>query len=609
MNIPLQDSTIEALLQEEDSGEENVSEIEDFEEHSEHESETEQEADSSGAASDSENIFAHLPSDSEVEQYEELRPIDEEYLKDVPLKYLRRGKFTGKDRTTQWQVRATTLRVRTRSHNIVYHLQRPIGEGRSCTSMLEAWDLMIPETCLQKIVYYTYIYIQEQRSKFSRERDCKSTDIVELRALLGLLYFCGKLRSSHLNTRDLWEKDGSGCDVCIATMSRERFHFLLRNLRFDDIQTRVERRQTDKLAPFREIFQEINDNFKKYYALGNDVTIDEKLDKTRGRCPFRQYIPSKPGKYGIKILVMADARTYYTNNMEVYVGKNDGPYDHSNSPRDLVKRLVEPIKNSHRNVVMDNWFTSFPLLSDLLNDYGLTALGTLRKNKTEIPPVFTATKGREIHSSLFGFQKNCTVVSYVPKKNKVVLLASTMHHDGKKSTEETKKPEIIMDYNITKCGVDVVDEMCATYSVSRATKRWPLVLFYGLLNVSGINAYVIVKANKEHSGAVMVQRRIALKDLALSLVMPQIKKRSSVPNLSSYIKTKIKFMIDDGSNDENASANTNSSRSRPPVCSSRCAVCEWKKDRKTKTVCELCFKKICREHTTPICEDCYDRVK
>lgn len=101
-----------------------------------------------------------------------------------------------------------------------------------------------------------------------------------------------------------------------------------------------------------------------------------------------------------------------------------------------------------------------------------------------------------------------------------------MHHDGKKSSEENKKPEIILEYNRTKCGVDVVDEMCATYSVSRTTKRWPLVLFYGLLKVSGINAYVIVKAKKkEHSGAVMVQRRIALKDLALSLVMPQIKKR------------------------------------------------------------------------------------
>lgn len=225
MNIPLQDSLIEELLQGEDSGEENVSELEDFEKNNEHDSETEQEADSSDSASDAENVFDYLPIDSEIEEYEELHPTDKEYLEDVPLKYLKRGKFTGKDRTTQWHVLAPTQRVRTRSHNIVYHLPGPISEGRSCTSMLEAWDLMILETCLQKIVFYTNIYIQEQRYKFSRERDCESTDIVELRALLGLLYFCGRLRSGHMNTRDLWEKDGSGCDVCISTMSRERFHF------------------------------------------------------------------------------------------------------------------------------------------------------------------------------------------------------------------------------------------------------------------------------------------------------------------------------------------------------------------------------------------------
>lgn len=601
MDFGLKDSTIAEVLELEDSEEENVSEVDDIEEHSNHESDTEQEANDSDVIPDLYEVPYSLTLN------EALQPTEDEYLEHVPLKFLRRGKFIGKDRRTEWKIREPMRRVRTRSHNIIFYLPGPIGEGKSCLSMLEAWDLIFTESYLQKIVDFTNIFIENLKSKFSRERDCRCTDIVELRALLGLLYFCGRLRSGHLNTKDLWEKDGSGCDVCIATMSRERFHFLLRCLRFDNMHTRAERRQTDKLAPFREAFEEFNNNIKKYYIVGDDLTIDEKLEKTRGRCPFRQYIPSKPGKYGIKIFVMADARSFYTYNMEIYVGKNEGPYDHSNSPSDVVKRLVEPIKNSHRNIVMDNWFTSFPLLHDLVNDYGLTALGTLRKNKAEIPPIFTTTKGREDLSSLFGFQKDCTVVSYVPKRNKVVLLASTMHHDGKKDSGEGRKPEMIIDYNRTKCGVDVVDELCATYSVARATRRWPLVLFYGLLNIGGINAYIVVKANKESNGAVMAKRRIALKDLGLGLVMPQIRKRASVPNLLPYIKTKIKFMLNDDLNVENTSAST--SRSRPPVCASRCAVCDWKKDRKTKTVCELCFKKICREHTTAICGECHDRVK
>lgn len=42
---------------------------------------------------------------------------------------------------------------------------------------------------------------------------------------------------------------------------------------------------------------------------------------------------------------------------------------------------------------------------------------------------FSNLRNRVIHSSLFGFQKDCTITSYVLKKNKVVLLLSTLHDD------------------------------------------------------------------------------------------------------------------------------------------------------------------------------------
>lgn len=66
--------------------------------------------------------------------------------------------------------------------------------------------------------------------------------------------------------------------------------------------------------------------------------------------------------------------------MEIYAGKqNAGPFDVSNKPLDLVKGMLESIKDSHRNVVIDNWFTSFPLITELYDNNGLTVLGTLRK--------------------------------------------------------------------------------------------------------------------------------------------------------------------------------------------------------------------------------------
>lgn len=51
----------------------------------------------------------------------------------------------------------------------------------------------------------------------------------------------------------------------------------------------------------------------------------------------------------------------------------------------------------------------------------------MRKNKAEIPKEFLPDKTQQAGSVLFGFQKDMTLVSFVPKKNKAVILLSSMH--------------------------------------------------------------------------------------------------------------------------------------------------------------------------------------
>lgn len=54
------------------------------------------------------------------------------------------------------------------------------------------------------------------------------------------------------------------------------------------------------------------------------------------------------------------------------------------------------------------------------------------------------------------------MVTYVPKKNKFVLLISSAHMN--RNTDDARKPVMILDYNKTKCGVDLADQMIGTYS-------------------------------------------------------------------------------------------------------------------------------------------------
>ena len=117
-----------------------------------------------------------------------------------------------------------------------------------------------------------------------------------------------------------------------------------------------------------------------------------------------------------------------------------------------------------------------------------------------------STKERKPFTTMFGFQQDCMIVSYCPKKNKTVNLLSTLHSEPKVDTSnEQRKPEVILTYNETKAGVDTMDQMTRTYSCKRKTRRWPLVVFYNMLDISAINAYVFWKAlnpnwnsNKSH---------------------------------------------------------------------------------------------------------------
>lgn len=152
-------------------------------------------------------------------------------------------------------------------------------------------------------------------------------------------------------------------------MSSQRFCFLMRNLRFDNFTDREQRREIDKLVAIRELFEIILHNFQTNFIPSEYLTIDEQLISFRGRCSFRQYIPSKPARYGIKIFALVDVKNAYTYNLEVYVGAQpDGPYKINNSPNNVVTRLVQQIEGTKRNITIDNWFTSLLLVLQLLEE-------------------------------------------------------------------------------------------------------------------------------------------------------------------------------------------------------------------------------------------------
>lgn len=87
---------------------------------------------------------------------------------------------------------------------------------------------------------------------------------------------------------------------------------------------------------------------------------------------------------------------------------------------------------------------------------------------------YTSVPQGTVGTTLFGFQKDKMVVSYVTTPKWI-----------------TKKLNVILDYNENKGGVDTVGEMCAAHSISRLTKRWSCVVFYTLMKIGGIIVQIL----------------------------------------------------------------------------------------------------------------------
>lgn len=237
----------------------------------------------------------------------------------------------------------------------------------------------------------------------------------EFKAYLGILVYVAIFKSKLEPLKLLWSVE-RGRIIFRKIMPLKRFTQISRALHYDDFETREERRMLDKFCPIREVFDYWKDCFSKFVVPGENVTVDEQLVAFRGKCPFKQYMSSKPAVYGIKFFLLTDPETNYTHNISVYLGRNNNPRV-TNVGERVVTELVSFLKDSGRNIVFDNFFTSVSLAEKLLN-MGMTMVGMIRSNKREIPAYLKNDKKRDVFSSRFLFSRKLMLVSYVPK-NKI----------------------------------------------------------------------------------------------------------------------------------------------------------------------------------------------
>ncbi|CAK9828056.1 hypothetical protein ANTRET_LOCUS5646 [Anthophora retusa] len=88
---------------------------------------------------------------------------------------------------------------------------------------------------------------------------------------------------------------------------------------------------------------------------------------------------------------------------------------------------------------------------------------------------------------------NSTLTVYKSKPKVKVLLLSIKHRNIQIEDNCKRVPETVTFYNKTKFGVDVADQVARKYSVKAGCFRWPLQVFYNILDLAAINAWILYK--------------------------------------------------------------------------------------------------------------------
>ncbi|XP_068214087.1 piggyBac transposable element-derived protein 4-like [Palaemon carinicauda] len=204
---------------------------------------------------------------------------------------------------------------------------------------------------------------------------------------------------------------------------------------------------------------------------------------------FSQYMGNKPDKFEIKFWTAADTESKYMLNAFPYLGNDEFRQVNRPLSTHVVLRLMEPFTGKGRNVTTDNFFTSLQL-AEHLKAKNTSIVGPMNKARREIPSQMKSWKG-QLYDTLLLKNKGTTLAKPQSKKNKTVFILSSLHRTVSIGDGQKKKPETVVYYNATTFGVDVLDQMARNYSARCPSRRWPGRVFYDILDLPSINAWIL----------------------------------------------------------------------------------------------------------------------
>ena len=184
-----------------------------------------------------------------------------------------------------------------------------------------------------------------------------------------------------------WNASSLCYDPFIAQiMSRNKFESFMAFLHIVDKETEARLKdEKDKLLKVRPLYDHINDQCQKYCQPNMEISIDERMVRSKAHFSFKQYIRNKPTKWGFKLWCLCNAQNGYTVKFSVYRGKTGEVASKNGLSYDVVFYLMSNYLNQGYSLFVDNFYTSPTLAFDLFAKK-THVTGTLDRSRKGVPP-------------------------------------------------------------------------------------------------------------------------------------------------------------------------------------------------------------------------------
>ena len=267
----------------------------------------------------------------------------------------------------------------------------------------------------------------------------------------------------------------------------------------------------DRLHKVRPLIELLRSRCNRVYTPGECLSVDESLVLFKGRLHFRQYIKTKPARFGIKLYELCTSEGI-TLDFLVYCGKGMFTDDCPNSNMPTTERIPAVLMKEYlgkgHTLYTDNFYTS-PSLAKFFLDNQTHLVGTVRSNRLNYPkeiiPI-NLDKGK----ACFFQQKDSKLLaikyrSHKDKaggKAKVVFMLTTCHQPVMEPINpgsEVNKPIAVKAYNKHMGGVDRVDQQLHSIQVLRKAYKWYRKLAFRLIMQTILNAQKVYASHTNSS--------------------------------------------------------------------------------------------------------------